>query len=600
MTMGYRAARYVPPPKLTVSEWADQYRYLSSVDGSEPGKWRTSRAPYLKGIMDAFTDPDVEGVVVMSSCQIGKTQCLNNVVGFHIHQDPSSILVVQPSQNDAEEWSKDRFMRGMVEVTPALRDLVPAERKKGANQTIVHKEFPSGQLTVAWSNSPSRLASRPIRICLMDEVDKYSVDPGPQGDPVQRAINRTKRFWNRKWGMWSTPTWKGISAIEKAYLHSDQRRFYVNCPHCKEAFVIDFFKNIKWDKGANGAHLPETTHCVCLMCGAVIEERDKAGMVETGQWVPDNPGGNVAGFHINELYTTLGASTWAGVVRKFLAAKDHASSLQNFYNETLGLTWELQGETVEHSTLFERREAYSAMVPMLALVLTAGVDVQRNRILVKVKGWAENEESWDVLWLEIPGDPTTDEPWKELDTILTGEFEHESGARLKIAATLVDSGDQTELVYKYCRARWQHHIYACKGRANSPGNPLPILGTPHELGNGVRLYVVGVDTAKALIYQRLRLETPQAGYYHFPVGDEWGEEYFAQLAAEKLIVKHKDFRPRLSWVKTRDRNEALDCDVYSLAALRVRRIAWGQVRRNLQECATKLLGEHSPSLSVRT
>jgi phage terminase large subunit GpA-like protein len=583
-----RAERYAPPPKLTVSEWADRFRYLSNVDSSEPGKWRTSRAPYLKGIMDAATDPDVEGVVIMSSAQVGKTQCLNNVCGFFIHQDPSPIMVVQPTKEDAEEWSKDRFMRGMVNCTPALAGLVVDVRQKGVANTIAHKEFPNGQLTVAWSNSKSRLASRPVRVVLLDEVDKYATDPGPQGDPVKRAINRSKTFWNRKWIMTSTPTLRNISAIERAYLHSDQRRYYVYCPHCEQPFVLDFFKNIRWDKDAEGNHLPETAHCVCLACGCVIEERDKAALIEMGRWIPENPGGNVAGFHINELYSSLGGSSWAGIAKKFIDAKGDTSALQNFYNETLGETWELQGETVENSALYDRREVYAAQVPVGAVILTGACDVQDDRLELLIKGWGVGEESWDIEYRQIFGDPATDEPWAELDALLMSRYARPSGLTLPVSWTFVDSGGHhTSQVYEYCRQRWQQHVFACKGRANAPGSSLPVVvGRPSDQGAGIRLWTIGVDTTKATIYNRLRLEAAGPGYFHFPRRDAWDEDYFRGLTAEKLIVKHVDFRPRLSWIKMRQRNEPLDLQVYALAALKAR-------NADLQGCKARVQAQEA-------
>lgn len=560
---------FAPPPKLTISEWADEFRRLSQIDSAEPGLWRTSRAEYLRGIMDAFNDPAVEGVVVQASAQVGKTQCLNNVCGYFIHQDPSPIMVVQPTQEDATEWAKDRFMRGMVEVTPALRALIRADRTRQNSDTIHHKQFPGGQLTVAWSNSKSRLASRPIRIVLLDEVDKYATDPGPQGDPVMRAINRSKTFWNRKYGMWSTPTLKGLSRIEKERLLGDNRQYFIPCPDCGEFFTLNFRENIRWDPDK-----PETAHCICTNCGVSIPENKKAWMVERGKWIAQNPGGSVASFHINELYSSLGGSSWAAIAKKFLAAKGDSVSLQNFINETLGETWEMQGDTVESHVLHRRREDYPAEVPASMCVLTAGVDVQRDRLECSVWGYGPGRESALIDHRILTGNTAEDQVWHDLDGVLTKSYRHESGIDLVIVGAFVDSSDGvvTQRVYRYCKERATRYIFSCKGRANQPGNALPIVERPRRLQSGAFLYTVGVDTAKGQLYSYLRLDKPGPGYVHFPKKDWCDEEFCKQITAEKLIMHKKEYRPRLEWVKMRERNEALDCAVYALASLESRRV----------------------------
>lgn len=604
LDQAYREAFAVfsPPPSLTVSEWADTYRQLSSVSSAEPGQWRTSRAPWTRGIMDAFNDPSIEGVVIKSSAQIAKTECINNVAGYFIHQDASPIMVLQPTRDDAEEWSKDRLMRGMIDCSPCFYGLIKEVRVKGSGNTIVHKEFPGGQLTVAWSNSESRLAMRPIRILLMDEISKYDSNPGPQGDPIDRAKSRTKNFWNRKWGEFSTPTLVETCAITREYEASDMRKFYVPCPHCGEKFVLDFFKNIKWDQDTGtlhpkfGKHHPETAYCVCLACGGVIHERDKDSMVLQGEWIAEKPGGNIAGFHISELYSSLGGSSWAKIVEKFLKCKKNNSALQNFYNETLGEAWQLQGETVESSALHQRREVYVAEVPAGACVLTAGVDAQRDRLEVKVKAYGPGEESWDVAYMQLLGDPLKEQVWADLDAVITKGYEHEYGMKLRVVCTMVDSGYATQQVYKYCKARWQSFVFACKGRANSPGNSLPIVGRPSEL-NGMKLFIIGVDTAKQLIYRRLMLPEKGAGYCHFPHNTAWDEEYFSQLTGEKLVIRNKDFRPRMEWKKLRDRNEALDLEVYALAALEARRVDLVKAHLSLQARIPKT---EKPEIKIET
>lgn len=582
---------FTPPPKLTISEWADEFRRLSQIDSAEPGLWRTTRAEYLRGIMDAFNDPAIEGVVVQASAQVGKTQCLNNVAGYYIHQDPSPIMVVQPTQEDATEWAKDRFMRGMVEVTPALRALIRADRTRQNSDTIHHKQFPGGQLTVAWSNSKSRLASRPIRIVLLDEIDKYATDPGPQGDPVMRAINRSKTFWNRKYGMWSTPTLKGLSRIEKERLLGDDRRYFIPCPDCGEFFTLNFrdsdtgVRTIVWDRDK-----PETAHAVCPHCGACIPESKKSWMVERGKWIAQNPGRSVASFHINELYSSLGGSSWAAIAKKFLETKGDNVALQNFINETLGETWELTGDTVSTRTLLSRREVYKAQIPAFICTLAAGVDVQRDRLEVSVWGWGPGHESALIDHRIIVGNVAEDAVWGELDGLLNTSYKHELGVELPIVQTFVDSSDGvvTQKVYTYCKKRITNHVFACKGRANKPGAPLPLVERPKKMQSGAFLYTVGVDTAKGQLYSYLWLEKPGPGYVHLPLSDFCDEEFCSQLTAEKLTKTKENYQPKLEWIKIRDRNEALDCAVYARAALESRRVDLITTMMNLKRRASEM------------
>jgi phage terminase large subunit GpA-like protein len=581
-----RAAKvFAPPPKLTVSAWADRNRRLSSVDSAEPGQWNTSRAEYQRGIMDAFTDPEIEDIVIKASAQVGKTQTLNNCMGYVIDQDPGPMLVVVPTKDDALEWSKDRFMEGMVLVTPCLLGKIAEEPGKKARQTNIHKKFPGGQLTVAWSNSPSRLAARPIRYVFMDEVDKYKPHPG-QGDPKARAKKRTTTFWNRKHIESSTPTIKGVSTIDKDYEDSDQRKFNLPCPHCGDLFVLDFFQHIRWPKEEREGqtiHLTAEAFCVCPNCGAEITEAEKPEMIAKGVWIAENPGGKVAGFFIWEGYSPW--VSWADIADKFIRSRKDTEALRIFYNESLGLSWEIQGQTVKDSVLMEHKHAYIAEVPKEALVITAAGDVQDDRIEVDVRAWDEAEQSWSIEYRVLRGDPGKPEIWQELDGILSKRYQHESGVRLPIICTMIDSaGHHTQMVYKFCESRWQRHIYACIGRSGIR----PLVSRPSKLKGGGLLFTVGVDTAKELIYARLMIDKPGPGYCHFPDRPEYDSEYFKQLTAEKLVTKFKDFKPTKVWVKTRPRNEALDNFGYSLAALEARKVLWPEVKKNLEHRATEI------------
>ena len=358
------------PPNLTISEWADEKRYLSAEASAEPGKFRTDRAEYQRGIMDSFSDPATERTVVMSSAQIGKTEILNNIVGYFIDQDPSTILNLQPTLEMAQTWSKDR-LAPMVRDNPCLNDKVKESRAKDGNNTILHKLYPGGHITIVGANSPAGLASRPIRIVLCDEVDRYPASAGTEGDPVNLAIKRTTTYWNKKIGLFSTPTLKGISRIEKAFEESDQRYYYVPCPVCGE------YQRLKWAQVKFTDNDPKTAYYECENCNAHLSDTDRVRAIRNGFWKAEKPFNGVAGFHLNEFY-----SPWrklADIVQDFLDAKGDPEKLKTWVNTCLGETWEEQGESIEATDLEQRVEEYDK-IPKDALILTMGVDTQDDRL----------------------------------------------------------------------------------------------------------------------------------------------------------------------------------------------------------------------------
>lgn len=548
--------RLKPPPRLTVSEWADEYRRLSPEASAEPGAWNTSRAEYQRGIMDAMSDPSIETVVVMTSAQIGKTEILNNIVGFHVSQDPSPILVVQPTLDMAQTWSKDR-LAPMLRDTPVLAGLVKDPRSRDSGNTTLHKTFPGGHITACGANSPSSLASRPIRIVLCDEVDRYPVSAGSEGDPVSLAKKRAATFWNRKVVLVSTPTNKGASRIEAAWEESDKRRFYIDCPHCESEQTLTW-ANVRWDDGN-----PDSAHYVCPHCGGVLDDADRIRAIRNGRWVAEGISGRVAGFQLSALY-----SPWtplASGVRDFLEAKKQPATLRVWVNTYLGESWEEQGDAVDDYSISQRKEEW-VDVPNEVILLTAGVDVQDDRLEVEIVGWGKDEESWSIDYRTIYGDPASPAVWQDLDTALSQVFAREDGKELAVRCACIDSGGHhTSSVYRYVKPREGKRIFAIKGIG---GEGKPIVGRPSHNNIGkVRLFSVGVDTAKALLFSRLRITEAGPGYCHFP--SSRSDEYFRQLTAEKVVTKyHKGFARR-EFVKTRPRNEALDVRVYSMAALAI-------------------------------
>ena len=558
-------AQFAPPPELTVSEWADRERHLAPESSAEPGQWRTDRAPYQRAIMDAVHDPSVGTVVFMASSQVGKTEIALNILGYHIEVDPCPMMLLEPTLDLADAISKDR-LKPMFRDTPALRGLVGDARQKTATQTTRHMTFPGGHLTLAGANSPASLASRPIRILLADEVDRYPPQVGEEGDPLALGIKRTATFWNRKIYVVSSPTVKGASRIEAWYGESDQRRFFVPCPRCGAMHELEW-RHVRWENQD-----PATAHLVCPACEGRIEDRERPAMVRAGEWRATAPFLGIAGFFIWEAY-----SPWvrlSKIVGDFLKARrEGVESFRAWVNTSLGQPWEDEGDKVESHVLLARREPYGPAVPAGVCCLTMGVDVQDDRLELQVIGWGPGEEAWPVEVRTLPGDPQRPEPWRALDEVLGQPWPHASGARLMILATAIDSGGhRTNYVYSYVATRQHLRVYATIGR---DGENRPAVSAPAGKRTGrdprpVPLYTIGVDGVKGLLYSRLRVTAPGAGYVHLPA-DRHGfdEEYVAQLTAEKLVTRYKYGVPSRHWVQTRPRNEALDTAVLALAALRL-------------------------------
>ncbi len=504
--------------------------------------------------MDALSDPSIETVVVMSSAQVGKTEILNNAIGYFISQDPSPMLVVQPTLDMAQTWSKDR-LAPMLRDTPILGGLVKDPRARDSGNTTLHKIFPGGHVTACGANSPSSLASRPVRNVFFDEVDRFPVSAGSEGDPVGLGKKRASTFWNRKILLVSTPTNKGASRIETAFEESDQRRYHVNCPDCGHSQVLRW-SNVKWEEGK-----PETAKYACDDCGSLWDDAQRARVIKHGKWLAEKPTKKIAGFHLSALY-----SPWTPLedgVRDFLEAKKQPATLRVWVNTFLGETWEESGEQVDDYDLSNRAEDWDA-VPEDVVLLTAGIDVQDDRLEAEIVGWGKDEESWSIAYKTIHGDPSAPTVWRDLDEFLNQSFEHELGEDMIVRAACIDSGGHhTQAVYKYVAPREGKRIFAIKGVG---GEGRPIVGKPSKNNIGkIKLFPVGVDTAKLLLFSRFKIAEPGPGYCHFPVGRE--DEYFKQLTAEKIATRyHKGFAKR-EFVKTRTRNEALDVRVYAMAAL---------------------------------
>ncbi len=504
--------------------------------------------------MDAFTDPLVHTVVLMKSAQTGGTEVLNNVVGYVIDQDPGPMLVLQPTIEMGNTWSKDR-LAPMLRDSPSLAGKVKDRRSKDSENTILHKIFPGGHITVAGANSAASLASRPIRVLLADEVDRYPVSAGAEGDPLSLARKRLTTFWNRKCIEVSTPTIKGASRIEAEYAVSDQQRYFVPCPGCGQ-FQMLKWANVKWPDGD-----PDRAYYTCEKCGQEIRDAQKPAMLARGEWRPTAPGNGIRGFHINELY-----SPWvrfSDMAKSFLEAKRLPETLKTWVNTALGETWEEKGEQLEGSKLAERAENYEGP-PEAVLLVTAAADVQDDRIEVEAIGWGKDYESWGLEHRAFYGDPSRPDIWEQLNTWLLRTWLTPDGRTLRIACAAVDSGGHhTQMVYAFCKPRYARRIYAIKGVG---GQGRPLVGRPSNSNAlRVRVFPIGVDSCKDLVFAHLRVATPGAAYCHFPAS--YDQECFEQLASEKVVTKyHHGFAKRV-YIKVRPRNEMLDLRVYNRAAL---------------------------------
>lgn len=559
------AAGLTPDPLLSVSAWADQSRVLSPTASSEPGRWRTDRTPYLREIMDCLSPSHpVEKVVFMKGAQIGGTEAGNNWVGYTMDQAPGPMLVVQPTVEMGKRWSKGR-LAPLIEDTPCLRGKVKDPRSRDSGNTVQSKEFQGGIVVVTGANSAIGLRSMPVRYLFLDEVDAYPGDADGEGDPVALAIQRTATFARRKIFLVSTPTIQGLSRIEMEYANSDQRKFYVPCPHCGE------MQTLVWSQ----VHFDDGVYYACSACHQRIDECAKTDMLKNGRWIAKYPDRSVAGFHLSSLYSPVGWFSWQQAVGNFQQAQKNETLLKVWVNTTLGEPWVDRGEAPDWERLYERAEDYPrGIVPQGGLVLTAGVDVQKDRLECEIVAYGLQKESWSVDYIVIPHSPASPEAWQQLQMVLERVYPvADNTLALPISMMAVDAGYATQEVYNWVRQQNPYRVIAVKGvdKALTP------LGAPtrvevnvggRKLARGLKLWPVGVSLLKSELFAWLKQSRPpagglQPGFIHFP---KYDPEYFKQLTAEQLVTKTVKGYAKREWQKLRERNEALDCRVYARAA----------------------------------
>ena len=561
-----------PQTRLTVSEFSDQEIIITS--GPKAGtKWRTDFVPYQRGFLDAFHGGDgIEFAVMMCSAQVGKTAACVNIVAYHIVHQPCPILVVEPTVKPmAEDFGRNRI-NTIINASPALKATVSPEKSKTSANTILSKTFKGGSLGIVGANSAASLAAVTVRLLLLDEIDRYPLEVKGEGATIQVALRRTMTYrGHRRIVMCSTPTLDG-APIDAWFKRGDQRRFHVPCPECRKPFVYEW-KQVRWIDSE-----PWTARIHCPHCDYGLDDADRVAMLDMGEWVASNPDRrekNIASFHMWEAYSPF--SSLAEIVGNFIAAREtqksgDPSEMHTWQNTVLGEPIaEDAGEGIDAAEVLSRREVYAEEVPARALYLTLGIDTQDDRIEIKVWGYGLKEESWLVGHFVLDGDTSQQPVWDELAAFLDRKYRHESGRAMLFGAAAIDSaGHRTNEVYAFVRKYGFRKVYAIIGRAGD----IPIVSLPTKKRRKpntpkLALYTVGVDALKALFYGRLRLTAPGPGYVHLPVEDWCGLDFADQLTAERLVTKMSRGRPVKFWKKIRPRNEALDCTIYGLWALRL-------------------------------
>jgi len=580
-------AAFKPPKKLTLSEWADEYAYLSAESSAEGGRWHT--LPYQKGIMDAITDPNIEQVTVMKSARVGYSKILNHIIAYHIHQDPCGIMVVQPTIEDASGYSKEEIAP-MIRDTKVLTNLVSDAKTRDSNNTILQKQFPGGVLSLVGANSARGFRRVSRRIVLFDETDGYPASAGTEGDQIKLGIARTQYFWNRKIVAGSTPTIKDFSRIERLFEQSDQRRYYVPCPDCGHMQYLKW-PNMRWE----GSDTDNVSYA-CEECGVLIPHNKKRWMVERGEWRATQPGnGRHVGFHIWAAYSYSPNAEWSNLAEEFELSKHDPEQLKTWINTTLGETWEDEyASKVGADALMERaaESTYEVSIPPKeALVLCMGCDVQDDRLSMSVFGFGRNEEMFLVDRKVIYGSPARADLWKQMDEVLMGKYETQDGFEIKIESAAIDTGGHyTQETYQYVRERSQLGLIGIKGIGQKGKPPLgkpttqDITFSGKALKRGVKLFPVGVDVIKTSLHNKLKNAEKGEGYIHFY--PTITHDYFEELTAERQVLRYKHgYQERVWMKKSNARNEALDEMVYSWAAFERfrqrydRRTMWDQLEK---------------------
>lgn len=558
---------FEPPPDIKVWEWAELYRRLGKDVTAVPGRYSCSSVPYQREPQESFTDNKVQTTVLMWASRLGKTEMLNNLEGFTIDVNPRGILVVYPTLDSAKKWSKEFFVP-MVKATSRLHGKIKDSRARDANNTILGKQFPGGKISAIGANSPSgfRQIQAPVVIC--DEID--AMDNGAEGDPIALAFRRADNYRDSVQVLSSTPTVKGISRIEAWYEKSDKRNWFVPCLKCGHRQVLAW-EQVHW---TDGKPYDCWIECSNLECRSRLVDDERKRMILTGEWKATDAFDGICGYWLNGLNTTFPAkkgfaSRLHQMVAEYIEAKASESAMQVWTNTFKAESYEPPSDKIDVHSVSERAEPYGGdgprpTLPRYVLILTAAVDVQKDRLECEVVGWGLKDECWGVEFRRLPGDPTKDEVWQRLDELLNSDYTHELGGTMRIARVAIDTGYKPDRVYSYIKLK-QPRMIATKGSATRGAMPLQIQASFNK--QGVRLYMVGTDAMKDAIYSRLHLGEPGPRYFHFPQGFGYDAAYFEQLTSEQRRTVFQNGFPRHEWfLPSGKRNEALDIRVYNLAA----------------------------------
>lgn len=573
------------PPKLTLSEWADEHRVLSPEAAAQPGQWRTDRVPYLREIMDTVSGREHQDITIVKCSQSGGSEVILNAIGFYVDQEPCSILAIQPNVKPmGEAFSKSRIAP-MIRDCPRLKGKMKDPRARDSGNTIMQKTFPGGTLFIMGANSPAGLASNPIRVVLADELDRWPASAGTEGDPLALADARQITYRHRRKKVKvSSPGNEGESRIEKEWKVSDQRHYYVPCPHCGHEQPLEWRDSsgkpdirpakgtyrVVWEKeevGDDVVHKPETAVYVCRSCACTIDETHKPAMLAAGRWVKHNPASRRAGFHISGLLSPW--VRWSELGAKWLAVKDEPEQMKTFFNTLLGLLYVGPGEEMDPTKLADRRVALpeKAEVPATAGVLTAAIDAHDDRLEMQVMAWGEREQVWIIRLERFHGDPDLPDVWARARAVLDKEWQHEGGAPLLIRSCMIDSGHKQDAVFAFVKSMPGRQVFASKGADNAKQ---PLSRASRANRDGVKVFTINPNAFKDVLFSRLKRKIPGPGYIQFGTEAQTGvdDAYFLQFGAEKRQVEFVNNRPVVSYKQVKKRNEAIDLYVLGLAALR--------------------------------
>ncbi len=566
-----------PPDSLSVTEWAEHHRRLSSEASAEPGLWRTSRTPYLKEPMDAFTDPKTRRIVMVAASQVGKSEFINNAIGYIIDEDPGSILFIQPTVADAKEYSKLR-LAPMIRDCDTLRKKISAPKSRDSGNTVLQKTYPGGIITMCGSNEAHALASKPIRYVFGDERDRWAVSAGKEGDPWKLAMARQTTFYNAKTVEVSTPTIQGASPIADSFAEGTMERWKTQCPHCGGWHEIQW-KDIRFTKtektiGRKKAYSVHDIYYICPECACVSDEITMKR--QPAKWVAENPDvKNVRSFWLNAFVSRW--KGWEEICLEYVNALGSTEKLKVVYNTCFGELWEDRGDIESEDNLLARREEYGAELPEGVLALTAGIDTQDDRMEYEIVGHGHFGETWGIEKGIVMGTPNDVKVWEKLDeTVFDRVFHFKDGLGLRVSISFVDEGGHyTQDVRLQTQMRFNKKVFDIKGMRGSdrpytaPPKKQKIVLNKRSVG-ACWQYLLGVDAGKQRVMDNLKAKEPGPRYCHFPKRDDYGPAYFKGLLSERLVYKENSAQ-RWQWeiIPGHERNEALDCRNYAMAAFEV-------------------------------